>query len=220
VRWLSTGIHRFPVLSSCNSFTNQIFGVVCGRWVAGVSHVAAALLGRFKVTRIKQSESAQDRLAAAERLAAQCKSCNHAKRRLVRAWGAGMFAADGIINWSQVSAYLGILAVGACLLMIAGEFDLSLGSMIGFAGMLMAIPAVYYHVPLWASILLAFAGSMALGALNGWIEEVGDGKLGALRDRFRLWAKPSWRVKPNTSANKHAQARNQLEATKRRKPQS
>ena len=87
----------------------------------------------------------------------------------VFAHDSGMFAADGIINWSQVSAYLGILAVGACLLMIAGEFDLSLGSMIGFAGMLMAIPAVYYRVPLWASILLAFAGSMALGALNGWI---------------------------------------------------
>src|ERR1700733_5869641 len=82
---------------------------------------------------------------------------------------SGMFNLDGIMNWSQVSAYLGILAVGACLLMIAGEFDLSIGSMIGFSGMLMAIPAVYYGVPLWASILLAFAGSMALGALNGWI---------------------------------------------------
>lgn len=58
------------------------------------------------------------------------------------------------------------------------------------------------------------------GALNGWIEEVDDGKLGALGIGFRLWAKPSWRAKPNTSANKHAQARNQLEATKRRKPQS
>ncbi len=31
------------------------------------------------------------------------------------------------------------------------------------------------------------------GALNGWIEEVGGGKLGAPRDRFHLWAKPSWR---------------------------
>jgi simple sugar transport system permease protein len=32
-----------------------------------------------------------------------------------------------------------IIAVGACLLMIAGEFDLSVGSMIGFAGMMTAI---------------------------------------------------------------------------------
>ena len=40
---------------------------------------------------------------------------------------SGMFALDGVISWSVVSGYLGILAVGACLLMIAGEFDLSIG---------------------------------------------------------------------------------------------
>lgn len=43
------------------------------------------------------------------------------------AGGSGMFALDGVMNWSQVAAYLGILSVGACLLMIAGEFDLSIG---------------------------------------------------------------------------------------------
>jgi simple sugar transport system permease protein len=53
--------------------------------------------------------------------------------------------------------------------MIAGEFDLSIGSMIGFAGMMIAIPSVYFHWPLWLSILFAFAGSMALGWLNGYI---------------------------------------------------
>jgi simple sugar transport system permease protein len=85
------------------------------------------------------------------------------------AGGSGMFALDGVMNWSQVSAYLGLLAVGACLLMIAGEFDLSIGSMIGFAGMMVAIPSVYFHWPLSLSILFAFAGSMALGALNGYL---------------------------------------------------
>ena len=53
----------------------------------------------------------------------------------VFAGNSGMFNLDGVMNWSQVAAYLGIIAVGACLLMIAGEFDLSIGSMIGFAGM-------------------------------------------------------------------------------------
>ncbi|WP_235869221.1 hypothetical protein [Veronia nyctiphanis] len=43
------------------------------------------------------------------------------------AWDSGMFNADGILNWTTVSAQLGIIAVGACLLMIAGEFDLSIG---------------------------------------------------------------------------------------------
>ncbi len=82
---------------------------------------------------------------------------------------SGMFSADGIMNWTVVSAQLGIIAVGAALLMIAGEFDLSLGSMIGFAGMMMAIPAVFFGFPVWLAILFAFAGALALGWLNGYL---------------------------------------------------
>lgn len=87
----------------------------------------------------------------------------------VFAGDSGMFNLDGVMNWSQVAAYLGIIAVGACLLMIAGEFDLSIGSMIGFAGMMMAVPAMYLGWPIWLSMLLAFAGSMTLGWLNGYL---------------------------------------------------
>ena len=68
---------------------------------------------------------------------------------------SGMFALDGVMNWSVVSAYLGIIAVGACLLMIAGEFDLSMGSMIGFAGMIAAIPPLYFGWPVWLAMLLS-----------------------------------------------------------------
>ncbi len=82
---------------------------------------------------------------------------------------SGMFSPDGIINWGTVAAFLGIIAVGAALLMIAGEFDLSIGSMIGFAGMMMAIPALYWGWPVWLSVLFAFAIAMALGWLNGWL---------------------------------------------------
>ena len=82
---------------------------------------------------------------------------------------SGMFNADGILNWSTVSAQLGILAIGACLLMISGEFDLSIGSMIGFAGMMIAIPALYWGWPIWACILFAFSGAMSIGFLNGFI---------------------------------------------------
>ncbi len=82
---------------------------------------------------------------------------------------SGMFNADGIMNWTTVSAQLGILAIGACLLMIAGEFDLSIGSMIGFAGMMISIPALYWGWPVWTAILFAFAGAMLIGFINGYI---------------------------------------------------
>lgn len=85
----------------------------------------------------------------------------------VKAGGSGMFALDGVMNWSVVSAYLGVLAVGACLLMIGGEFDLSIGSMIGFTGMVAAIPPLHFGWPVWLSMLLALACALLLGFVNG-----------------------------------------------------
>ena len=85
------------------------------------------------------------------------------------AGGTGMFAPDGILNWSTISAQLGLIAIGACLLMIAGEFDLSIGSMIGFAGIMIAVPSVYWGWPVWFSILFAFVGAVSIGFINGYI---------------------------------------------------
>src|SRR5262245_17941141 len=85
----------------------------------------------------------------------------------VTAGGSGLFSAKGIINFLEVSAQLGILAAPVALLMIAGEFDLSVGSMIGFAGILIAIPAVFWGWPVWLSIVVAFIVCASIGALNG-----------------------------------------------------
>ena len=49
------------------------------------------------------------------------------------------FNALGIRNNFRVVAQLGIIAIGAGLLIISGEFDLSIGSMMGFAAGVMAI---------------------------------------------------------------------------------
>ena len=59
----------------------------------------------------------------------------------------GMFSAYGTLNFLDVSANLGIIAIAAAMLMIGGEFDLSIGSMIGFAGICIAIPAIYWGWP-------------------------------------------------------------------------
>jgi len=88
---------------------------------------------------------------------------------LLVARDSGMFAADGIMNWGVVSAQFTIIAVGACLLMIAGEFDLSVGSMIGFSGIIIALLSVTWGLPMWFAILAAFAVAMAIGWLNGYL---------------------------------------------------
>jgi simple sugar transport system permease protein len=85
----------------------------------------------------------------------------------VTAGDSGMFALDGVMNWAVVAGYLGILAAGACLLMIAGEFDLSIGSMIGFTGMVAAIPPLHFGWPVWLSVVVSLACALALGFVNG-----------------------------------------------------
>ena len=82
---------------------------------------------------------------------------------------SGMFSPAGVMTWSIVSAQFMIIAVGACLLMIAGEFDLSVGSMIGFSGMSIALLSVSFGWPIWLAIIFTFAMCMGIGAFNGWI---------------------------------------------------
>jgi simple sugar transport system permease protein len=75
----------------------------------------------------------------------------------------------GTLNYLDVAAQVGIIATAVALLMIAGEFDLSIGSMVGFAGIIMGIGATIWNLPVWLSILLAMVLATALGAVNGFI---------------------------------------------------
>ena len=80
-----------------------------------------------------------------------------------------MFTLAGIKNWMEPAAQLGILAIGASLLMIAGEFDLSIGSMIAFAGFVFGVLVLYAGLPLIIAIPLTFIAAGAIGFINGQI---------------------------------------------------
>lgn len=62
----------------------------------------------------------------------------------------------------------GIVAIGAALLMISGEFDLSVGSNFAVAGYVVALTLIAGW-PVWGFILLALVVSSSLGLLNGVI---------------------------------------------------
>ena len=79
----------------------------------------------------------------------------------------GFLSLSGTANYLQVSAEQGILAVAVSLLMIGGEFDLSVGSMIGGAGMIIAILSVQFGWNIWAAIAVSLVVALAIGALNG-----------------------------------------------------
>ena len=81
------------------------------------------------------------------------------------------FNALGLKNNMKIIAQYGIIATGAALLMIAGEFDLSIGSMIGFAGMSIAI-MLKWGLPFGlgeATPFLAFAITLAMTLTIGWV---------------------------------------------------
>jgi simple sugar transport system permease protein len=81
----------------------------------------------------------------------------------------GFLGARGITNWLDVAAQVGILAAAVSLLMIAGEFDLSVGSMIGAAGMVLALGMDLYGLPPFAAAAMAFGVALAIGFVNGWL---------------------------------------------------
>lgn len=87
----------------------------------------------------------------------------------VVAGNSGFLNFRGVVSWLEVSAQLGILAVAAALLMIGGEFDLSIGSTIGAAGVIIAIPVAEYGWPVWAAVLLAFGVAVLIGVTNGLV---------------------------------------------------
>ena len=84
--------------------------------------------------------------------------------------GGGVFyGIDGTLNYLDVAAQVGIVGTAVALLMIGGEFDLSIGSLIGFAGIVIGICVTTYGMPPWAAILISLVLTTLLGVMNGFI---------------------------------------------------
>jgi simple sugar transport system permease protein len=84
-------------------------------------------------------------------------------------FGGGFLRASGFAGTLEVAAQIGILGATVTLLMIAGEFDLSLGAMAGFTGMFAALSMTQFGLPPAAAVVLTFVVALALGAVNGWL---------------------------------------------------
>ena len=87
---------------------------------------------------------------------------------------------NNFVSWPTTAAILnratplGILAVAVALLMISGEFDLSVGSVVGFSGMAIMLlvtssSAGGFGWPLLPALIVALAITLAVGFLNGML---------------------------------------------------
>lgn len=72
-----------------------------------------------------------------------------------------------LINLAEQSAELGLLACGMTVVIIAGEFDLSVGAILGFAAIAAAFAANEAAPPI--AVMLAILAGAGIGAINGTI---------------------------------------------------
>lgn len=85
------------------------------------------------------------------------------------AGSSGFVSLRGASNYLSVAAELTIQAVPVTLLMIGGEFDLSVGSTVGACGMVIAILSTTYGWNIWAAIPVALLLAVLIGMLNGYL---------------------------------------------------
>ena len=84
--------------------------------------------------------------------------------------GNGFITIAGTAGMLEVAAQVGIVGTAVALLMIAGQFDLSVGSTVGATGMVLALALSELRLPVWLAVVLALAlGSpSALSTACSW----------------------------------------------------
>src|SRR5216683_4558289 len=76
---------------------------------------------------------------------------------------------DNIVNISQITAPVAIIAIGEVFLLVCGEIDLSVGFIFAFSPFLMHYLIDYYGVPAVLAVLLSLLMGVVAGFANGFI---------------------------------------------------
>ena len=83
--------------------------------------------------------------------------------------GSNFTAPTGAASWLNVAASIGIVALPIGLLMIAGELDISIGSLIPAGSMTIAILSGHFQFPILVGITAALALGLVVGFINGML---------------------------------------------------
>ncbi|WP_201455761.1 ABC transporter permease [Tropicimonas marinistellae] len=75
--------------------------------------------------------------------------------------------APGWSSWLNIAAEVGIIALPVGLLMISGEFDISVGSVVPAASMMTAMLAGHYDLPALVAITGGLCVGLIIGLVNG-----------------------------------------------------
>jgi simple sugar transport system permease protein len=85
----------------------------------------------------------------------------------ISAGRSGFLTVDATINYFEVAAQVGIVATAVTLLMIAGDFDLSVGSQVGFTAVIAALCIGNLSLPIPVAVLVTLSVGAMIGLVNG-----------------------------------------------------
>jgi len=81
----------------------------------------------------------------------------------------GFLSTQGTAGWLNTAAELGIIALPIGLLLIAGEFDLSTGSVVGASAIIVALGTGFYGYPIEYTAFAALAMGVLVGLSNAFL---------------------------------------------------
>ena len=73
-----------------------------------------------------------------------------------------------ILNILRASSYIFMVGVGMTFILCGRGLDLSVGSQVGMAGVVLGALMVWAHVPTWIAVVIALFVGAGAGALNGF----------------------------------------------------
>ncbi|WRS31041.1 sugar ABC transporter permease [Actinomycetaceae bacterium MB13-C1-2] len=88
--------------------------------------------------------------------------------------GGRMLTPSNFQNLISGNAYVLVLAIGMVMVIVIGQIDLSVGSVAGLVGMVVALSIQQLGIPWWVGLLIGLATGIAIGAWQGfWLAEMG-----------------------------------------------
>ena len=83
--------------------------------------------------------------------------------------GGGFISPRNLSNLMRQMAVTGVLACGMSFVIISGEIDLSVGSLLGLLGGAAAVLDVMHHVSLPVTLVIVLVAGLLLGMFNGYL---------------------------------------------------
>lgn len=84
-------------------------------------------------------------------------------------WTGDFWTPNSLTATTIMGASVGIVAIGVTMLMISGEFDLSVGQIFAFTPIVWGLLIINAGMNEWPALLIAMCVTGLVGVVNGWV---------------------------------------------------